>query len=588
MANSKTVIGSSGSNLTNEATLEKIGESGGQPTWNGGVWPSGGGGSYSEVEYFADLPVTVGDPIVGSLYVVQKASGVWLINRRAAGIYRRIANNGVSADWERLGDWVEIAKDANLVLVDDADNTKKLQWQLSVLGTGVTRTINPPGSDGVLLVEADIADLQPVEYAPGTLTVDYGTLSAGAVGDLAAVGGTDVDITEAAAANALQVQFDWTGVARMQDLTLFGNYAGGAGHVIIAEAYNWNATAWETIGSISYTASKQWYSFPLFNAAAYIDSGAVRMRLRHDDNGVAAHHLYLDKVALVYGGQSGATSVGASSVSFVPVGNIVSTNVQEAIEELDDEKLGTTEQAADVDPAGTAIASALSGKLGTSETAADVNPSGTSIASALGGKLGTTETAADVNPAGTSIAAALSGKLGTSETAADVNPAGTNIAAALGGKASTSQKLDDFGAPDDNTDLDASTSAHGLLPKLPNTEAVLTGKGFASRVVAGVSTLTDGATIATDASLGNLFRVTLGGNRTLSNPTNGTDGQRITWEIIQDGTGSRTLSLDTAFALGTDIDAVTLTTTASKRDFLVAVYNSTSAKWYVVGFLKGY
>lgn len=101
-------------------------------------------------------------------------------------------------------------------------------------------------------------------------------------------------------------------------------------------------------------------------------------------------------------------------------------------------------------------------------------------------------------------------------------------------------------------------------------------------------TLTDAATIATNASLGNFFRVTLGGNRTLGNPTNPQDGQKIIWELIQDGTGSRTITLDTAFALGTDITSVTLTTTASKRDFLGAVYNSTSSKWYVIAFTKGY
>lgn len=33
-------------------------------------------------------------------------------------------------------------------------------------------------------------------------------------------------------------------------------------------------------------------------------------------------------------------------------------------------------------------------------------------------------------------------------------------------KAATGQKLDDFGTPDDNTDLDATTSHHGLLPKV--------------------------------------------------------------------------------------------------------------------------
>jgi len=101
-------------------------------------------------------------------------------------------------------------------------------------------------------------------------------------------------------------------------------------------------------------------------------------------------------------------------------------------------------------------------------------------------------------------------------------------------------------------------------------------------------TLTDAATIATNAALGTHFRVTLGGNRTLGNPTNPTDGQRIIWELIQDGTGSRTITLDTNFALGTTISSVTLTTTASKRDFLGAVYNSTAGKWYVIAFTAGY
>jgi hypothetical protein len=100
--------------------------------------------------------------------------------------------------------------------------------------------------------------------------------------------------------------------------------------------------------------------------------------------------------------------------------------------------------------------------------------------------------------------------------------------------------------------------------------------------------LTDAATIATDASLGTHFRVTLGGNRTLGNPTNPTDGQRCIWELIQDATGSRTITLGSNFALGTSIAAVTLTTTASKRDFLGAIYNSTAGKWYVTAFSKGF
>lgn len=41
-----------------------------------------------------------------------------------------------------------------------------------------------------------------------------------------------------------------------------------------------------------------------------------------------------------------------------------------------------------------------------------------------------------------------------------------------------SKKLDDMSAPDDNTDLDASTSAHGLMPKLDNSATnFLNGQG---------------------------------------------------------------------------------------------------------------
>jgi hypothetical protein len=100
--------------------------------------------------------------------------------------------------------------------------------------------------------------------------------------------------------------------------------------------------------------------------------------------------------------------------------------------------------------------------------------------------------------------------------------------------------------------------------------------------------LTDAATVATNASLGNHFRVTLGGNRTLGNPTNGVDGQKCLWEIKQDATGSRTITLDTKFALGTDITGVTLTTTGNKRDFLGAVYHAADDKWHIIAFIKGY
>jgi hypothetical protein len=80
-----------------------------------------------------------------------------------------------------------------------------------------------------------------------------------------------------------------------------------------------------------------------------------------------------------------------------------------------------------------------------------------------------------------------------------------------------------------------------------------------------ITTLTDGATIAVDFADSNNFSVTLGGNRTLGNPTNQVAGQSGSLFVVQDGTGSRTLaySSDWEFAGGT---APTLSTAASAVD----------------------
>ena len=100
--------------------------------------------------------------------------------------------------------------------------------------------------------------------------------------------------------------------------------------------------------------------------------------------------------------------------------------------------------------------------------------------------------------------------------------------------------------------------------------------------------LTDGASIATDSSLGNVFYVTLGGNRILSNPTNSTSGKRIIWRIKQDATGGRTITLDTKFRLGTDITSVVLSTSPSITDYIGAIYNAQDDKWDVIAFVKGF
>ena len=94
------------------------------------------------------------------------------------------------------------------------------------------------------------------------------------------------------------------------------------------------------------------------------------------------------------------------------------------------------------------------------------------------------------------------------------------------------------------------------------------------------ATLTDGATITWDVGSSPVAKVTLGGNRTLSAPTNSVAGQFISIAVIQDGTGSRTLTWNSAYEFTGDV-APTLTTTASKADIFVFKYNGTV--WLEVG-----
>ena len=105
--------------------------------------------------------------------------------------------------------------------------------------------------------------------------------------------------------------------------------------------------------------------------------------------------------------------------------------------------------------------------------------------------------------------------------------------------------------------------------------ALASAQTFTAQQRGTISALTDGATITPDFAAANNFSVTLGGNRTLANPSNLTAGASGCIWITQDGTGSRTLAYGSYwdFTGGT---APTLTTTAAAVDCLVySVQSST-------------
>ena len=94
--------------------------------------------------------------------------------------------------------------------------------------------------------------------------------------------------------------------------------------------------------------------------------------------------------------------------------------------------------------------------------------------------------------------------------------------------------------------------------------------------VADIVSLTDASTISVNFNSGQNFDVRLGGNRNLGAPTNVQSGQTGSFFVRQDGTGSRTLSFNSAYKFvgGT---APTLTTTASAVDRIDYVVLSSSS-----------
>jgi len=116
--------------------------------------------------------------------------------------------------------------------------------------------------------------------------------------------------------------------------------------------------------------------------------------------------------------------------------------------------------------------------------------------------------------------------------------------------------------------------------------ALAVAQSFTAAQRGSISALTDGATITPDFALANNYSVTLGGNRTLANPTNITAGQGGVITITQDATGSRTLAYGSywKFPSGT---APTLTTTASAVDVLAYfVESSTRITARLIGDVK--
>ena len=314
----------------------------------------------------------------------------------------------------------------------------------------------------------------------------------------------------------------------------------------------------------------------------------------------------------------------ATNISFTPYGGIASTNVQAAIQELDDEKLGTAltdgyvyvgnssneatgvQFTGDVTISNAGVTSITAGSIVNADISASAAIDYSKLAALTAGYLvvgdgsniptarqitgDVTISSSGVTSIGTGVivnadinaAAAISGsKIQTGSTSV------TGVLQLTDSTSSTSITT----AATPNSVKTAYDLAAAALPKSGGT---MTGAitFAAGQTISGydlldgaqtwtkgqrgeITALTSAATITPDFSDSNNFSVTLAHTATLANPTNLVAGQSGCIWVTQDGSGSRLLSYDTYwdFTGGT---APTLSTAAGAVDCIVyAVQSST-------------
>jgi hypothetical protein len=141
--------------------------------------------------------------------------------------------------------------------------------------------------------------------------------------------------------------------------------------------------------------------------------------------------------------------------------------------------------------------------------------------------------------------------------------------------------------PTPTTDMQASTKKYvddnGVAGGVTITGAqTITGAKTFHKTVQTIVTATDGATVTFDLALGNHQTVILGGNRTLA-LSNDSLGQCFIIKLIQDGTGTRTVTWFTTIHWGNNT-APTLTTTANRYDvFGFACHFSGHYDGFIIG-----
>lgn len=113
------------------------------------------------------------------------------------------------------------------------------------------------------------------------------------------------NITEGAGADPLTLYINYTNVSSFSQWVVREYYDGA--HTIQFELYEYPTGLWQSYYSISAQSGFNVISVPVFDPNDHLQNGIVQTRLRHIDNGIPTHNLYVDFAWLLNGNNIGAS-----------------------------------------------------------------------------------------------------------------------------------------------------------------------------------------------------------------------------------------------------------------------------------------
>ena len=120
--------------------------------------------------------------------------------------------------------------------------------------------------------------------------------------------GLGMEFVEGSGTDPLTIDINFTGVGEFDELVIREYYLGSSSHHVLVELYEPSDNSWEEYYSFVGQAGYNIISVPVNDYLQHLDGGVVQLRLRHIENGITSHRLYIDSALLTFKESSGASS----------------------------------------------------------------------------------------------------------------------------------------------------------------------------------------------------------------------------------------------------------------------------------------